>query len=94
MFEDAVDYVFFAMFSIIAFFFITLFAAGAYELSGIPCEKTATLKGFQYQHSIATGCMLNVNGTWVANSDIVAVDRGDKIVYLPKHKTRTELEFK
>ena len=98
MIDDVVDKIigsFFAvMLGFISLLAILVVFAFAYEATGIPCSKHAAIKRYPYDYTFTTGCMLNVNGTWVSNSDLVPVDRGDKIVYLPKYKTRTELELK
>lgn len=98
MIDDVINK-FMDMFFLIIAGFITLmvlllvFVIG-YAATGIPCSKNAEIMKYPYQFNWTNGCMLNVNGTWVSSSELVPVDKGDKIVYLPKHKTRTELEFK
>lgn len=90
---------------VIGTLFITLFSAllcgigaiiGAllYTLSGIPCERTAQMKGLEGKYTVATGCMVKAGDVWVNESDIILVERNSKLVYVPKHGIPHKYEFK
>lgn len=96
--SDIFDYV-------IGILFVTLFSAllcgigaiiGAllYTLSGIPCERTAQMKGLEGKYTVATGCMVKAGNVWVKDEDIILVERDGKFVYVPKRGIPHKYEFK
>lgn len=76
-----------AVVSLLTFITITAY----YQFTGKSCNNAAAIMNLESMYSFSTGCMLKVNGQFLPNSEIVPVERDNKIVFVPRNPTRIEV---
>ena len=96
---DIIDYFFGTIIFCITIFLFTMFSVLmvflGLDLFGINCHKSASMKKLEYNYSLAAGCMVNYNSTWVKDSVLVPVeDANGNIKYVPNTKIRIIQEIK